>query len=95
MFEILSYIHENICTPLRASDVAKRFGYSKWYFCERFRSYTGKTYTEYVRHLRLRLASFEILEGKKIIDVASKYGYDTPGGFGKAFLTEFGCLPRE
>jgi len=24
-----------------------------------------------------------------------RYGYDTPGGFNKAFLAEFGCLPRE
>ena len=95
MFEVLKYIHENINTPLPLAEVARRFGYSKWYFCEKFRAYTKKTYLEYVRHYRLQLAALDILSGKKIIDAALDHGYDTVGGFNKAFLTEYGCLPRE
>ena len=36
-----------------------------------------------------------MLSGKKISDVAFYYGYDTVGGFNKAFLAEFGCFPTE
>ena len=95
MFDILKYIHDNIDQKLDAEDVAKRFGYSKWHFCSKFHSYTGKSFVKYVRHYRLQLAAMDILSGKKAIDVAMRYSYDTPGGFNKAFLAEFGCLPRE
>lgn len=95
MFEVLRYIHENIASDLVMSDVANLFGYSKWYFCSKFREYTGKSFVKYVRHYRLQLAALDILSGKKSTDVAMDYGYETQGGFNKAFLAEYGCLPRE
>ncbi len=95
MFAVLKYIHENIALPLSAHETAQRFGYSKWYFCEKFRSVTGKTFVEYVRHYRIQLAALDILAGKKILDVAMDCGYDSIGGFNKAFLQYFGCLPRK
>ena len=95
MYDVLKYIHNNIDKKLVLTDVAKHFGYSKWYFCSKFHSYTGKTFAKYIRHYRLQLASLDILTGKSSTDVAFDYGYDTLGGFNKAFLAEFGCLPRE
>ena len=95
MNDILKYIHNNITLSLSAVDVAKKFGYSKWYFCDKFKSFTGKTFVEYVRHYRIQLSAMEILSGRKIQDVAMDYGYDTVSGFNKAFLKEYGCSPTE
>lgn len=95
MFEVLRYIHENIDKSLELSDIAELFGYSKWHFCSKFHNYTGKSFVKYVRHYRLQLAALDILSGKKSTDVALNFGYETLGGFNKAFLAEFGCLPRE
>ncbi len=95
MFEVLKYIHEHIALPLSASETAEKFGYSKWYFCEKFRAFTGKTFVEYVRHYRIQLAALDILMGKRVTDAALDYGYDSIGGFNKAFLQYFGCLPRK
>ena len=89
------YIHNNIEKRLDLSDVANQFGYSKWHFCSKFHKYTGKSFVKYVRHYRLQLAAIDIISGIKITDVAINYGYETLGGFNKAFLAEFGCLPRE
>ena len=36
MFTVLTYIHQHIHEPLVAEDIAKAFGYSKWYFCDQF-----------------------------------------------------------
>ncbi|MGN1099560.1 MAG: pyruvate formate lyase family protein, partial [Christensenellales bacterium] len=55
----------------------------------------GVTVGEYLRHYRMQLAAIDVLKGKKITDVAFDNGYETLGGFNKAFLKEFGCLPRE
>ena len=95
MYDVLKYIHANIKKPLFAADVAKEFGVSKWYFCERFKNLTGKTFVEYVRHYRIQLAACEVLTGAKISDIAFSYGYDSISGFNKAFLKEYGCSPTE
>ncbi len=54
MFAVLKHIHENINKKLTAADIAKEFGWSKWYFCEKFRQFTGKTFVEYVRFYRIQ-----------------------------------------
>lgn len=95
MYEVLKYIHDNIKTKLELDDISRHFGYSKWHFCSKFRSYTGRSFVKYVRHYRLQLAAVDILSDKTSTDVALEYGYETLGGFNKAFLAEFGCLPRE
>ena len=95
MNNILKYVHDNIHQSLLAGDVAEKFGYSRWYFCNRFKAFTGKTFAEYVRHCRVQLAALEILSGKKVLDVAMDYGYESVGGFNKAFMKEYGCAPTE
>ena len=93
--DILKYIHNNIASPLSASEIAKKYGYSLWHFCEKFRLYTGRTFTEYVRHYRMNLSALDILSGRKILETALAYGYENAGGFNKAFRKEFGCSPNE
>lgn len=95
MYSVLKYIHENIGDKLSVAETAQKFGYSKWHFIRRFKNFTGKSFSEYVRYYKMHNAAMNIQNGEKIIDVSNKYGYDTPGGFNKAFLKEFGSLPRE
>lgn len=95
MNQVLKFIHEHIHSPLPMAAVAKQFGYSKWYFCTRFREYTGRTYVDYVRHYRIQLAAMEIMRDRPVTEVALDFGYDTPGGFSKSFLNVFGCVPTE
>lgn len=95
MYEVLKYIHENIKVKLVLTEVARKFGYSEWNFARSFHSYTGKTFTRYIRYYRIRLAALDILSGEKVTNVALDYGYESLGGFNKAFLSEFGCLPQE
>ncbi|MBQ9967395.1 MAG: helix-turn-helix domain-containing protein [Oscillospiraceae bacterium] len=95
MYEVLKYIHAHIGDPLNLTQLADRFGYSKWHFCAKFHEYTGRSFVKYVRHYRLQLAALDILSGKTVTETASAYGYDTIGGFNKAFLAQYGCLPRE
>lgn len=52
------------------------------------------TVGEYIRNRRLTLAGIELSMSKsKIIDIASKYGYDTPGSFLSAFTRFHGITP--
>lgn len=51
-----------------------------------FRVITGYSVGEYIRNRRLSLSGEELIQsGHTILDIALKYGYDTPEGFTKAF----------
>ena len=95
MFGVIKYVNDNLNKCISAEDTAELFGYSKWYFCEAFKRYTGQTFVEYVRSVRMQHAAIDILDGKKVLDVALAYGYDTPSGFNKAFIKQFGCYPTD
>jgi len=94
MYDVLKFLNENIKERLSLEDLSKKFGYSKWYFCTIFKDYVGVSITEYVRHRRIQLATQDIIAGKKIVDIAIDYGYETTDGFNKAFLKEYGCFPK-
>lgn len=54
----------------------------------------GFTISEYIRKRRLSLAGNEIAGSDiKIIDIAIKYGYDSPDSFTKAFTRFHGVTP--
>lgn len=89
----LKNIDSHLTQPLSLEKIASDAGYSPYYFSRIFKEYMGSTVMEYVKKRRLIKASEEIAEGGKIIDAAIKYGYDTPGGFAKAFRSEYGFSP--
>lgn len=95
MNDVLKFIHENIKNPLTVSKTSELFGYSVQYFCKKFHKFTNLSFVDYVRRYRIQLAAIEILKGEKITQVALSYGYDTVGGFNKAFLKQYGCYPTE
>ncbi len=57
---------------------------------------TGYSIGEYIRCRRLYLAALDVIAGRdKIIDLAYKYGYDTPESFAKAFSRFHGVSPMQ
>ena len=56
----------------------------------------GFTLGEYIRRRRLTLAGNDLLSKKmKVIDVAFKYGYETPESFSRAFYKFNGIMPSQ
>ncbi|MCR1897523.1 HD domain-containing protein [Irregularibacter muris] len=93
VFDSLKYIERNINKPIIAEDVAQNAGYSLYYFSRMFKKQMGLSIMEYVKDQRLIKASEEIADGKKIIDIALNYGYQSHSGFTKAFKNKFGFSP--
>jgi AraC family transcriptional regulator len=52
---------------------------------------------EYLRRRRLSEAARVLSSGgeEKVIDLALRYGYESPDAFSRAFRREFGCLPTD
>jgi AraC-like DNA-binding protein len=90
---ILNYIEENILEELTPHIIAEHSFLSISAMNSLFKIVCNMTVMEYVRNRRLTLAGQELmLTNIRIIDLAYKYGYDTPEAFAKAF-TRFAGFP--
>lgn len=82
--------------PIEIEDIARAGMSSKYHFQRMFHAVTGVTVTQYVRNRRLTLAAQELAGTNcKVIDVALKYGYESPAAFTKAFQRMHGVTPLE
>lgn len=89
----IQYIEDNIKEELTVECISKKMGYSKYHFSRIFREQMGLALMEYVKERRLFRATEDIMLGKRILDVAIEYGYQTHSGFTKAFRRKYGFSP--
>ncbi len=90
----LSYIENHLLEEADSELAARHVGLSRFYLERTFSALTGMSISEYIRARRLSLAAQDFLtENAKVIDVALKYGYDTPESFTKAFSRFHGVTP--
>jgi len=92
--EMLLYIDANIKEKLNVEKLAERAGFSPYYFCRMFQCGVGSSIMEYVRNRRLAYAACELGSGRRIVEIAVDYGFETHSGFSKAFRRYFGCPPE-
>lgn len=91
----IEYIEKNLTNDLTISDISKSAYISPYYFQKGFNMLCGYSVSEYIRNRRLSLAGEELLNtNNKIIDIALKYGYDSPDSFTKAFTRFHGTTPN-
>lgn len=91
----VDYIEEHITEPTDYERIAREMNVSSFYFQKIFSILCGISVGEYIRNRRLTLAGSELAStDEKIIDIALKYGYDTPEGFTRAFTRFHGTAPN-
>ena len=94
--DAIEYIEGNITEDLTTGRIAGEVNTSAFYFQRGFSMLCGYTVGEYVRMRRLSLAGEELLSSDiKVIDLAVKYGYDSPDSFTKAFTRFHGSTPTD
>ena len=92
--KVLEHIDAHLQDDLSAEVLAKVAGFSVYHFYHVFAFRVGYPVMEYVRNRRLAFAAAELSSGKKVIDIALMYGFETHSGFSKAFRRRFGCSPE-
>lgn len=91
-----NYIEDNLTETIDYEEVAKKCYSSSYHFQRVFSILCGFTLGEYIRNRRLTLAGRELATtNAKVIDVALKYGYESPDSFAKAFQKFHGILPSQ
>ena len=92
----IEYIERNLTEELDIGDIAKPAALSPFYYQRMFGAMCGMTVGEYIRARRMTLAAQELAcSDKKVIDIAVKYGYDSPDSFTKAFQRFHGITPAQ
>lgn len=90
----INFMEQHITENISAEDVANHVHISSFYFQKGFRMLCGFSVIEYIRNRRLALAGGDLATTDiKIIDIAMKYGYDSPDSFTKAFTRFHGVSP--
>lgn len=90
----IEYMETHLLDDIGADQVADAVHISSFYLQKGFKVMTGYTISEYIRCRRLYLAALDVTAGReKVIDLAYKYGYDTPESFTKAFKRFHGVSP--
>lgn len=94
MSKALNYIEENLTENIEIKEVAKQSFVSSFYFQKAFSILCGISVGTYIRKRKLTLAGSDLIStNEKIIDIAIKYGYDSPDSFTKAFTRFHGVTP--
>lgn len=92
----LRYIEENLSGELTVGRIAEKVNISPFYFQKGFSMLCGYSVGEYIRMRRLSVAGSELVASdNKVIDLALKYGYDSPDSFTKAFTRFHGSTPMD
>lgn len=92
----LDYIEAHLAEEIDYDEVARRSCSSLSHFRRTFHILCGYTLAEYIRNRRLSLAATELTAGMgKVIDIATKYGYESPDSFAKAFQRFHGIPPSQ
>ena len=89
-----NYIEENLASDINLDNVASIMYQSKESFLRTFSFITNISIYEYIRKRRMTLAAIELQNNSvKIIDLAMKYGYESPESFTRAFKVIHGISP--
>jgi AraC family transcriptional regulator len=94
MNNAVDYIELNLAEEISYDKLAQIACCSTYHFQRMFSFITGVPLSEYIRRRRLTLAAFELQTSNiKVIDVAIKYGYESPEAFSRAFKNLHGIMP--
>lgn len=92
----INYIEEHLTEEINYDKVAEEAACSSFYFQRIFGVLCDISLGEYIRNRRLTLAGNELnVSDIKVIDIALKYGYESPESFTRAFSKFHGITPSE
>jgi len=94
MQEATKYIQDHFNKNISVDIIAKKIGYSNYYFIRKFKSYLGKTPYQYLLHLRLEHAKYLLkYTSKTLREIAYDSGFNSDISFINAFSKHLDISP--
>lgn len=96
MNSILEYIENNYTEKITIDEMADMLGFSKYYFCKLFKQLNGRTFSEYINHLRINEAINLFHDtDMTITDIALTVGFNDTNYFSRTFKNITGISPSK
>ena len=92
--ELITWTQNNFKQHISITEVAKRIGYSKCYFCNKFKKITGITYLDYLNSVRLSHACFLLKQNQSISSISYACGFDNVSYFIQLFKKIHKMTPK-
>lgn len=90
----MNYIEVHMDNEIDYEQVAKIACCSSYHFQRMFAYMADVPLSEYIRRRRMTMAAVELQSTDvKVVDIALKYGYDSPTAFNRAFQSVHGVAP--
>lgn len=87
-------IEQNLTGEIDCERLGRTACCSAYHFQRMFTCLAGVPLGEYVRRRRMSLAAAELQAGReRVIDIAARYGYESPTAFNRAFRSVHGVSP--
>lgn len=94
--QAIDYVEAHLTEEIDYEEAARKACSSVFHFQRVFGILCGFTLGDYIRMRRLSLAASDLAGGEdKVIDIALRYGYDTPESFTRAFTRFHGITPTQ
>lgn len=96
MNNAMNYIEDNLEGKIDYEKLAQVACSSVYHFQRIFSYMADVSLSEYIRRRKMSQAAFDLQNSRiKIVDLAAKYGYDSPESFTRAFQNLHGIPPTE
>ena len=90
----VEYMEAHLLEKIDYEKVAEIANCPAYFFQRMFLYMTNISVSEYIRRRKMSLAAVDLQDaGAKVIDIALKYGYDSPTAFNRAFQSIHGIAP--
>ena len=93
--EILTFINQNIGSPLSIEDLSGHFFFIISYLCRIFKAATGTTINKYITAKRITVAKSLLSSGYSVTETCERCGFNDYSNFLKAFTKAVGISPKK
>lgn len=94
IFQVVSYINNNITENIKIEDLSDRFFISKYHLCRLFKSATGHTIHSYILQKRMMLVDELVSCGSNLSNAVIKSGFETYSSYYRSYKKIYGKSPR-
>ncbi|MGI6130192.1 MAG: helix-turn-helix transcriptional regulator [bacterium] len=93
---VIAYLEEHLENEIDLTRMAQIAACPPFHFQRMFSYLAEVPLGEYIRRRKMTKAALDLQSGsERIIDIALKYGYDSPTAFNRAFKSVHGIAPSE
>ena len=89
----MDYIEAHLRGEIDYEQLARLACCSSYHYQRMFAYMAGVSLGEYIRRRRMSVAAADLQGGEKVLEVALKYGYQSPTAFNRAFQSVHGLPP--